>query len=318
MPHQLEIGRIKNINHNPVAEKAVQEMESEILRQVPRTESLTPRSLALVTARLNTRICSNGLSSREMWFQRDQHTNEQIPFADCQRIMEQHEQRHQNHKYSEQSKCPNATALALQDVTVGDIVYLYYDKTKHEPRSRYLITSIEDNWCSVRKFVGNTLRKLTYRVKRSECYKVPSEILPAQPHLLTNDDDDTITTGQAEFPLTNPATHPDKATVTPEYMNSITNSGTHSNNPIPPVEITLPLTTPPTETPASPLPSPSSTVSVNVNPLDTQFAEDTVSPTEPTSSTIVHSESIGASSCNPVRRSGRSRTQPQWMKDYVI
>ena len=140
---------------------------------------------------------------------------------------------------------------------------------KHEPRSQYLITSMEDNWCSVRKFVGNTLRKLTYRVKRSECYKVPSEILPAHPHSHTNDNDDTITTSQTEFPFASPATHPDIATFTPDYMDSTSNNGTHSNNPIPPVEITLPLGTRPTETPASPLPSPSSTVSINVNPLNT-------------------------------------------------
>lgn len=46
-----------------MAEKAIQELETEILRQDPST------------ARLNSRICNRGLSAREMWNQSDLFTN---------------------------------------------------------------------------------------------------------------------------------------------------------------------------------------------------------------------------------------------------
>ena len=53
---QLELGRPKNCNKNPVAEKAVQEVENEIRRVYARQSLLTPVQLSTVIARLNSRI----------------------------------------------------------------------------------------------------------------------------------------------------------------------------------------------------------------------------------------------------------------------
>ena len=63
----LEIGRIKN--KNPVAEKAVQELEEELLRQEPGCGSVSEAGLAIATARLNSRLRHQGVSSRELWMQ---------------------------------------------------------------------------------------------------------------------------------------------------------------------------------------------------------------------------------------------------------
>ena len=131
---QVEVGRIKNPNHNPVAEKAIQELESELVQQIAHTDIVTPRILAVVTARLNTRTRNNGMSACEMWFQRDQYMNEQLPIDDFKRICEQHSQREQNHVYSERSKCPWSTTQVHQEINIGDIVYLYVDKSKHQSR----------------------------------------------------------------------------------------------------------------------------------------------------------------------------------------
>lgn len=57
----IEFGRIKNPNKNPVAERAIQELEDEALRSNLSNSALTPLSLSLITARLNTRIRSRGL-----------------------------------------------------------------------------------------------------------------------------------------------------------------------------------------------------------------------------------------------------------------
>ena len=48
----------------------------------------------------------------------------------------------------------------IKKINIGDIVYLYVDKSKHQSRPRYLVVSIDGEWCMVRKFVGNTLRQL--------------------------------------------------------------------------------------------------------------------------------------------------------------
>ena len=62
----VEIGRVKNVNKNPVAERAIQELEDEILRMDPLCKTVTPISLSLAVSALNSKIRSRGLSSKEM------------------------------------------------------------------------------------------------------------------------------------------------------------------------------------------------------------------------------------------------------------
>ena len=86
----IEMGRIKNINKNPVAEKAIAELEEEIVRLNPSGEPVTAMVLLNATARLNSRIRNRGLSARELLFQRDQFTHDQIPLSDLDMILKQH------------------------------------------------------------------------------------------------------------------------------------------------------------------------------------------------------------------------------------
>ena len=56
----VEVGRVKNANKNPVTEKAVQELEEELLCQEPSGGPVNELGLAVATARLNSRIRSQG------------------------------------------------------------------------------------------------------------------------------------------------------------------------------------------------------------------------------------------------------------------
>ncbi len=102
----IEIGRVKNVNKNPVAEKCIAELIDELLRIAPEGGPVSPLTLAIATANLNTRIRDRGLSSREMWFQRDQFTNCQLPISDLELIRQQHSHRIYNHPASQKSKAP--------------------------------------------------------------------------------------------------------------------------------------------------------------------------------------------------------------------
>ena len=168
----VEIGRVKNCNKNPVAEKAVQEVVAELLRQEPAGGPVSSLGLSISIARLNSRVRSDGLSAREMWTQRDQFTNDQLPLVDRQMILSKHRHRTANHVHSELSKAPRGKYPSVAPVSVGDIVYIYSDRNKSSARDRYLVTTVDGNWCSVRKFAGSQLRSTSYRVKLSECYKV--------------------------------------------------------------------------------------------------------------------------------------------------
>ena len=169
----IEIGRVKNKNKNPVAEKAIRELEDEILRQDSPGEPVSPLKLSIATAALNARMRSRGLSAREMLFQRDQFTNEQVPFVDGQMIQAQHDLRKTNHPHSTYSKAPRALPTPSVQLEVGDLVYLNSDRNKTHARDRYLVTTVDGTWCNIRKFIGSQLRSTSYRVKMSECFKVP-------------------------------------------------------------------------------------------------------------------------------------------------
>ena len=173
---QLEIGRIKNVNKNPVAERAVQEVEEMLLRLQPTNTLVNDLALAIATSTLNSKVRSNGLSSREVMFQRDQFTLMQLPITDHQIIMEKHKKAQVNNDDSARSKASGRPQLPDANVKVGSLVYLYADRDKHHARERYLVASIDGEWCLIRKFTGSQLRSFTYKVKKSEIYCVPDEI----------------------------------------------------------------------------------------------------------------------------------------------
>ena len=76
----IELGHAKNPNKNPIAKRAVQELETKLLRQEPLGGAVSPLTLSVATSGVNSRIRSRSLSSREMWTQRDQFSNKQLPF----------------------------------------------------------------------------------------------------------------------------------------------------------------------------------------------------------------------------------------------
>ncbi|MCG7875882.1 MAG: RNase H-like domain-containing protein [Candidatus Thiodiazotropha endolucinida] len=188
----IDIGRVKNVNKNPIAEKAISELLDELLRQQPGGGPVSHLELATAVARLNSRIRYAGISAREMWTQRSQFTHEQLPISDREIIAQQHKNRVQNHPFSSTSKNKNKKVLPSNQLVVGDLVYLYADRDKTRERSRYLVVSIDGEWCFIKKFIGNQLRSSSYKVKTSECYRVPNEKPWSVPlkYLQNSDSDD--------------------------------------------------------------------------------------------------------------------------------
>lgn len=170
----LDIGRIKNVNKNPVAEKAISELEDEIQRLEPGGGSLTKVQLSITVSKLNCRIRREGLSARELWTQRNQFTHEQLPICDKEIILNQHKSRLDNHSASE--KCKNKGIKYegdVSNVTVGDLVYLISDRNKLNARQRYLVVSAQDDCFFVKKFVGNQLRSTSYKIKKTSVFASP-------------------------------------------------------------------------------------------------------------------------------------------------
>ena len=160
----VEVGRMKNPNKNPVAEKAIAEFADELLSEEHGELPISELTLAVATARLNSRLRQKGLSSRESWPQRNQFTQEQLPISDMNVIRAQQESRNINHVFSETSKS-RKPPRTVQDISVGDLVFLYTDKSKTQSRGRYLVVSVDGEWCLINKLVGSQLRASSYKVK---------------------------------------------------------------------------------------------------------------------------------------------------------
>ena len=201
----LDVGRTKNKNKNPVAEKAIQELEEELLRQEPGGGPINPTGLALATARLNSRLRHQGLSARELWTQRSQYTGDQLPLSDYQTIVTQHQKRASNHPHSEKSKNKYGYVPPKPQIQVGDLVYLIADRDKLRTRDRYIVTEVNDPWCYIKKFTGSQLRATSYKVKLCECYSVPAPPTSSHTQVTHNDVDEDLVaadpTAASEEPL---------------------------------------------------------------------------------------------------------------------
>ena len=171
----LEVGRELNKNKNPVAEKCIKELTRELLILTPETQIISPTTLSLAVANLNSRVRAPGISSHELWTQRDQISGEQLPIDDCQFIEEQQKRRQKNHRSSENSKACGKPPHHSPDISTGSLVYIYEDRGKESPRPRYLVISIEGGWCKLRRFSKKYFGGRTYDAKLEECFAVPVE-----------------------------------------------------------------------------------------------------------------------------------------------
>ena len=140
----LDYGRTKNPNKNPVAERANQELELEIIKIDPSGKPITAATLTRAVDILNTRIRKSGLSSKEMFFCRDQVSGKQLTFDDTQLGLLQSDSRSKNHISSAKCKGKGGNVASSSDISVGSIVYIKQEGSKFRARESYIVLEISD------------------------------------------------------------------------------------------------------------------------------------------------------------------------------
>jgi hypothetical protein len=168
----LVVGNSKNKNKNPVAEKAIEELEMEILKIDPVKGPITKVTLALATAATNSRIRRDKLSARELWTKRDQLTGEEVSVDDKKLISNQVQSRQTNHTHSAKSKARGRPANPIHPISIGSLVYLKSERSKLQARHQYIVSSITKDSCTIRKFVNGQYRAKQYPVKLTDIYHV--------------------------------------------------------------------------------------------------------------------------------------------------
>ena len=151
----IEVGRLKNPNKNPQAEKAIQELEREIKTSHPDSQPISPASLAIITSRLNSSVRNRGLSASEIAFQRDGQTGEQLNITGKLLADDQHVNRVANHGPSAKCQSTVPTPAKRFDVSIGDLVYIKNEGDKHNSRHKYIVVAMDKDFLSVRKLTGS-------------------------------------------------------------------------------------------------------------------------------------------------------------------
>ena len=183
---KIELGREMNVNKNPVAEKAVRELIREIQILSPEGGKISSTTLSEAVANLNARIRAPGLSAYEIYTRREQITGKLLDIDDIKLILDQYQRRCANHRASERNKANSKPPHPAAEVEIGDIIYLYDDRSKLTARPRYLVVGFEDGFCLVRRLCEKMMGAKSYKVKPCECYKVVDElkdmVLPPYPY----------------------------------------------------------------------------------------------------------------------------------------
>jgi len=183
---------VHNTNKNPVAEKSIRELIRELLILSPQGGRISQAILSQALANMNSRFRGSGLSAHEVYTQREQASGLQLNLKDDVLISDQHRRRVESHKHSEQSKAHGRQRLPAAEVVPGSIVYLYKEGSKLKARSRYLVISVKNGWCQVKRLADQRLSSQVYPVKLEEIYKVKDAFdvpLPAVPDISNEEDD---------------------------------------------------------------------------------------------------------------------------------
>ena len=166
----IELGEPKNKNKLATIDKQIQELRNEFTRIVHHNAKLLPKDLSQAIAVLNSRIRYCGLSSYEQWHRRSQFNQKEINVSDSKLIQDQASQRDKiNNRLLQNHPPSKSPALFLK----GNLVCIRNERTKNQPRPRYIVDRIDGNWLFLHKLTDNQLRAKLYKVHQNACIRLP-------------------------------------------------------------------------------------------------------------------------------------------------
>ena len=206
----LDFGRVKNKNKNPHIDRAIQQVEGEIKRLVPRGGPISAGTLAIAIGHANDRIRNTGLSAKEVLMKRDSVTDTPLIFDDAQLQDFRYERRLKNHPHSEKCKARGALPASNAAVERGDIVHVKEEGTKHIARDFYLVVDVDygSSTAVIQKFCGNKLQCKRYSLNLSKIYPAASDLIRSTSVVKRNvgnrDDYDDVDDGENDISIFDP------------------------------------------------------------------------------------------------------------------
>ena len=169
---KLVIGDDENKNSNCSVDKAISELEEEIVKLSPDGSKIDVSTLAQATMQINSKIRNRGLTAEEVHFSRDSHNNENLVLNDEELNREQRLLRERNHPYLSRSRAPKGREQSTPALKQGDLVFMKSSGPKHTTRDPHVVIGKDQsNKILLRKAI-NTLHSapgstnLSHRTKR--------------------------------------------------------------------------------------------------------------------------------------------------------
>ena len=180
---KLDPGHVKNPNSCAKVDKIMSELRRELKILNPEEKLLTPANLARAVDNLNCRTRFLGLSSREIMFQRDQQTDENITLSDSSIQAETCINRDKNRNYAAKSQASNnAKEPSHPKFQIGDLVHIKDEKSKGSARELYIVMkNTEPEHLKIKKLLhafGNdqtSLRHQEYTIAKNRVYPAPNQ-----------------------------------------------------------------------------------------------------------------------------------------------
>lgn len=208
---EVNLGDEKNPNKNPVADKAIQELELELLKLTGSPLPVSTTCLVQAICNLNTRIRHSNLSAKEMLMGRDQVSGSRLKFSDDALSNLQIHNRTSNHLPSALSKSRGASAAKKNPLAVGSLVYIKHEGTKFTPRETYIVVEVQGDSAILQKMNNGKFssRKYTVPIVRLFPCVGSSVNSRAQEKVIesthsSSDDDDLLVTFDSSHPNQDP------------------------------------------------------------------------------------------------------------------
>ncbi len=180
---ELDYGRLHNKNKNPVVDKGIRELISELLRINPEGGQTNSIELANAVNQLNSRIRGRGLSAWEILTRRDAVTGTPLDLSDEDLSNAQSSSRIDNQVSSAKSKARGGKDATVADVSVGSLVYIKDDLSKLKGRDRYIVVKKEGSEYTLKKLLKSNVRNKEYILKSTEIFPVVSNVLHNESYL---------------------------------------------------------------------------------------------------------------------------------------
>ena len=118
----IDLGRVHNVNKNPIAENTIREFHKMRLRFNKEGGPVSETELAEIIIEMNRLPRNRGYAAKEIFHRRDKLTNAPINCDDLQLANTQQENRLKNHPHSENNKARGASPAKTEEVNKGDLV----------------------------------------------------------------------------------------------------------------------------------------------------------------------------------------------------